>query len=338
MSDASQHLATALEAVRQGAAIARFVQSELDRVRQITKDDKSPVTVADFAVQAVVALILNERLGLSLIAGEEHTAALRTSSQSHVLEAVVDAVRRFRPGISESDALHAIDACNHDATARAYWTLDPVDGTKGFLRGQQYAIALAYIEHGEVTLGVMGCPNLPIDHSASLEEADAHGCMYAAQRGHGAQELSFAGGRESRSSRIHSIPFSTPRAIRVCESVESSHSKQDDTARILSELGQATPPARLDSQCKYAVVARGQADAYMRLPTGKVYVEKIWDHAAGMLIAQEAGAIVSDIHGMPLDFSHGRRLEKNRGIICAAHGLHDRIIGIINRLQIGAAV
>jgi 3'(2'), 5'-bisphosphate nucleotidase len=42
-----------------------------------------------------------------------------------------------------------------------YWTLDPIDGTKGFLRGDQYAIALALVEHGEVVLGVLGCPNLP---------------------------------------------------------------------------------------------------------------------------------------------------------------------------------
>jgi 3'(2'), 5'-bisphosphate nucleotidase len=65
-------------------------------------------------------------------------------------------------------------------------------------------------------------------------------------------------------------------------------------------------------------------------------VEKIWDHAAGMLIAQEAGAIVSDITGEPLDFSCGRRLEKNRGVICAAPGLHHRIIESIERLAIGA--
>ena len=42
-----------------------------------------------------------------------------------------------------------------------YWTLDPIDGTKGFLRGDQYAVALGLIDDGEVILGVLGCPNLP---------------------------------------------------------------------------------------------------------------------------------------------------------------------------------
>jgi 3'(2'), 5'-bisphosphate nucleotidase len=40
--------------------------------------------------------------------------------------------------------------------------LDPIDGTLGFVRGDQYAIALAMVENGEVVLGVLGCPNLPL--------------------------------------------------------------------------------------------------------------------------------------------------------------------------------
>ena len=327
----------ALKTVADACAIARHVQRDLERVRRITKDDKSPVTVADFAVQAIVAMDLVDQLGEATIVGEESAGALRDPDQVAVLEAVVDAVRRHRPGINSDDVLHAIDSCNHDATSRAYWTLDPVDGTKGFLRGQQYAIALARIETGEVSLGVMGCPNLPIDQRAPLDRADAHGSLYAAVAGGGAWEFAIAEARLDP-RRIHASEFAAGQPIRVCESVEAAHSKQDDTDRVLSELGADRSPARLDSQCKYSLVARGQADAYLRFPTAKPYVEKIWDHAAGMIIAQEAGAIVSDISGSPLDFGHGRRLERNRGIITATRGLHEQIIAAIERLGIGAAV
>ena len=95
---------------------------------------------------------------------------------------------------------------------------------------------------------------------------------------------------------------------------------------------------RLDSQCKYAVVARGQADAYLRMPTSKTYVEKIWDHAAGSIIATEAGAVVTDINGAALDFTHGRQLETNRGVVCAVPHVHGQIIEAIERLGIGATV
>lgn len=71
----------------------------------------------------------------------------------------------------------------------------------------------------------------------------------------------------------------------------------------------------MDSQAKYAVVARGEAEIYLRLPTKPGYVEKIWDHAGGVLVVQEAGGTVTDIHGQPLDFTCGRGLEKNQGVI-----------------------
>ena len=334
-----RRLTAGLAAVSQACDVARRVQSDLERVKGITKDDKSPVTVADFSVQAVVAIWLHEVLGSIPIVGEEHATALRTSEQEPVLHSVVEAVRRVRPDATTDDVLRGIDLCDHDATANAYWTLDPVDGTKGFLRGQQYAIALAYVERGEVTLGIMGCPNLPADQHAPLEQADARGCIHIAQRGGGAWEQIGTQAGDSR-SRITSARFAEGRGIRACESVEAAHSKHDDVERVLELAGgkDAANSARLDSQCKYAVVARGQADAYLRMPTKKGYVEKIWDHAAGMLIAQEAGAIVSDIAGTPLDFSRGRTLERNRGIVCASAGLHARLIDAIAELRIGAPV
>jgi 3'(2'), 5'-bisphosphate nucleotidase len=73
---------------------------------------------------------------------------------------------------------------------------------------------------------------------------------------------------------------------------------------------------------------------YLRLPTSATYVEKIWDHAAGLCIATEAGAIVSDVTGNPLEFTHGRHLEQNRGVICATDGLHQQIIEAISELSI----
>ena len=124
-------------------------------------------------------------------------------------------------------------------------------------------------------------------------------------------------------------------AMRVCESVEAGHSRLDDTARIVQHLGAGGHPARLDSQCKYAVVARGQADAYLRLPTQRSYVEKIWDHAAGAIVATEAGAVVTDILGQALDFSRGTGLTANRGVVCAAPGYHAALLAAIAALGVG---
>lgn len=333
ISDAN--LVAVTDVVRTASGIARRVQRELTAAGRLTKDDRSPVTVADYAVQAVVALGLQEATGNDArIVGEEHAGDLERPENAAILGLVVEAVRHAHPSISSGSVLQAIAHCNHDGTSESYWALDPIDGTKGFLRGQQYAIALGHIERGLVTAGIMGCPNMPADHSCDLETADELGCMFWAVRGQGAFEQS--GTASPR--RICAATALVGGTMRVCESVESSHSKQDDTRRILQTMGHANAaPVRLDSQAKYAVVARGQADAYLRLPTKKGYVEKIWDHAAGMLIAQEGGAIVTDIAGRPLDFGHGRLLSRNSGIVCSTPHVHGRIIQVIADLGIAAA-
>lgn len=67
------------------------------------------------------------------------------------------------------------------------WTLDPIDGTKGFLRGGQYAVCLALLVDAKVQVGVMGCPNLALD---PLEPDGEKGCLFVAVRGQGAEQVS----------------------------------------------------------------------------------------------------------------------------------------------------
>lgn len=333
---------TLAEAARDAVALAaracREVQASLERVKAITKDDKSPVTVADFASQAIVGRILTERLGPGVVlVGEEDSKWLREDDHAPHRAATLAAVRAVWPDADEKSMLDAIDVGAGDTHHGSFWTLDPIDGTKGFLRNQQYAIALAYIERGTPVVGVLGCPNLPRDFRKPLDEPDKHGCIYTAIKGAGVSETP-ADDPGAAPVTIKRLDRQQGEPLAICESVESAHSKQDDTARILAHLAErgqpSRDPARLDSQAKYAVTARGQADAYLRLPTRKDYVERIWDHAAGSLVATEAGCFVTDILGNALDFSHGRGLERNKGIVCAPPRVHGLILGAIQTLAI----
>jgi 3'(2'), 5'-bisphosphate nucleotidase len=98
-------------------------------------------------------------------------------------------------------------------------------------------------------------------------------------------------------------------------------------------LGVATPPFRIDSQCKYAAIARGDSSIYLRMPTRADYEEKIWDHAAGWMVVTEAGGRVSDVAGRPLDFSIGRTLRNNKGVVATNGKLHDRVVAAVGRVQ-----
>ena len=333
MSERDQELQSAVAAVAAACNVTRHVQTGLEHILELTKDDRSPVTVADFAAQAIVAAHLHEAFGAIALVGEESAADLRSGGNAVLNRAVADAVRRVRPDMDDAAVLDAIDLGNHDASGSRYWTLDPVDGTKGFLRRGQYAVSLALIENGVVTLGVLGCANLSANFARAFDDPDPHGCICYATRERGAWCVP-ADAPDAKPVALRAAEDVEIGAVRVCESVESAHSKQDDTQRILEHLNAKSRPARLDSQCKYAVVGRGQADAYLRLPTRAGYVEKIWDHAAGMLVAEEAGATVTDITGSPLDFSHGATLAANRGVVCTAAAIHGRIIEAIDALGI----
>jgi 3'(2'), 5'-bisphosphate nucleotidase len=128
----------------------------------------------------------------------------------------------------------------------------------------------------------------------------------------------------------------SPAEARFCESVESAHSDQDHSAKIAALLGITQEPYRIDSQCKYAAVAEGDASIYLRLPTRKDYREKIWDHAAGKLVVEEAGGRVSDVDGAALDFRRGRTLAANRGVVATSGGaLHDLVIEAIRQVRGG---
>lgn len=312
----SPELDAALAAVRDAMRVCRSVQASFDG-GSLAKEDKSPVTIADFGSQAVVCRRLAETFPHDPIIGEEDSSALMNEEHAPFLHRIHDEVCRNCIEATPDQICHWIDRGNASEYSDRFWTLDPIDGTKGFLRQGQYAVSLALIVNGRIELGVLGCPNL----APSGIETDSVGTLYFAVRGQGAFGLSLAEG--ATAERIHVSRTTDSTRARFCESVESGHSNQGKSAAIGQKLGITANPARLDSQAKYAVVARGEADLYLRLPTKADYREMIWDHAGGVIVVEEAGGRVTDVDGKPLDFTLGKKLLNNRGVVASNRALHD---------------
>jgi 3'(2'), 5'-bisphosphate nucleotidase len=343
MADYAKEREIAIEAVRRASLITQKVLQT--SISSLTKSDKSPVTVGDFSAQAIVNAILAKYFPDDQIVGEEDSKDLQESGAESLRHKVIGLANEgltqagplaFAQPLSEDQVLQAIDRGNSAGGIKGrMWTLDPIDGTKGFLRGGQYAVCLALIVDGEVRLGVMGCPNLPVDKSAAkpqegnIEEVktrDDLGVIFVASEGRGAHQRSFKDdGLTSISMR--DITSQSLSKASFCESVEAGHSSQGTNARIAELLGISSPSVRMDSQAKYASVARGDGDIYLRLPVGDgSYQEKIWDHAAGALLVAEAGGRVSDAKGRPLDFSVGRTLKNNKGVVASHASIHEKVI------------
>jgi 3'(2'), 5'-bisphosphate nucleotidase len=310
-----QEKAVAIASVIAAAKVCMKVRAELVG-ESIEKEDKSPVTVADFGAQAVVCKYLADQFAGDPVVGEEDAADLRTPEMADQLAKVTHYVQQVLPEATPDAVAQWIDHGNGDVAPR-YWTLDPIDGTKGFLRGDQYAVALAFVENGEIKVGALACP--------ALKFGDREGIIFAAVRGEGAVMMDLDG---NNIAPIQVASVANADKFRFVESVESGHGDQSQQSAIAQAAGITTSSIRMDSQAKYGAVAAGEAVLYLRLPSPKSpnYREKIWDHAAGVIVVEEAGGRVTDMTGKALDFSKAARLNDNRGVVVSNGEIHDKVI------------
>lgn len=325
-----------LAALQSAMRIARSVQREI-APGQKDKEDRSPVTVGDLAVQAVISHALHREFPNIPLMGEEGAEELRRPDWAELLAHVVGHVKEVTPeAVTTETVLSWIDRGQEKLDLdRRYWVLDPIDGTKGFLRKGQYAIALALIERGEILLGMLACPNLPasLATESAGEISPLAGQIQYAIRGQGAYSIDVPATGAVGSPSPMRVAADKPAAdLDWCERVETSSRNKDVTALVAERAGITRPPYRIDSQAKYAVVARGEAALYLRHTLDPTYREKVWDHAAGVLIVQEAGGRVTDLYGRTLDFTRGRELSANRGIVATNGPIHDSVLEAITAI------
>jgi 3'(2'), 5'-bisphosphate nucleotidase len=316
---------TAVAAVTRATELCMAVQADMVNVDSLEKGDRSPVTIADFGAQALVCQHLGANFPQDPIVGEEDSAQLQNPENVDKLDQVTAYVRRQRPEASSQNVCDWIDRGNGTVASR-FWTLDPIDGTKGFLRNEQYAIALALIEEKQVKVAALVCPNLPVNGQPDGEV----GVVFVAVRGQGA---AMAGLGDAEFKPIRVADGTDREKLRFVESVEAAHGDHSLQQLIAQTVGITSPSLRMDSQAKYGAVGRGDASLYLRLPSPKSpdYREKIWDHAAGSLIVEEAGGRVTDMVGRPLDFASDYRMQDNRGVVVSNGPIHAAVLEALSQ-------
>jgi 3'(2'), 5'-bisphosphate nucleotidase len=311
----------ALRAVRAAAGLCRRVRQDA-QWPSLSKADASPVTEADFASQALIAGGLAETFPGDPLVAEEDSRMLE--SDPGMMRQVVARVRQACPDAGTRRVMTWLGHGDGRVGER-FWTLDPIDGTKGFVRGDQYVVALALLEAGRVAVAALAAPLLGAD---LRPHANASGCAVVAVRGQGAWAMPFDGGVERRLKVSDCRVVSTARLLR---SVEDTHADPKRLTLIIRQLGLTQPVIPLDSQAKYLIIAGGQAELLIRLvPSLKPdYKEKLWDVAAGVLVIEEAGGRVTDLRGEPLDLTAGRELTRNHGSVISNGHLHEAALSAV---------
>lgn len=311
-------LAIAQKAVMAAAKLCETVRREMVP-EAMEKKDKSPVTVADYGSQAIICKALSEAFPNDSVVGEEDAAELKLPEMSDRLQQVTQFVEGVIGTVKSENVTQWIDHGN-GSTAKRFWTLDPIDGTKGFLRGDQYAIALALIEDGDLKVGILGCPALDLGYG--------NGLLFTAIRGQGTYMQPIGGGE---AKQVQVVQPGDAERLRFVESVEASHGNQSEQEAVAKTVGITQESVRMDSQAKYGAVAAGEAALYLRLPSPKYpdYREKIWDHAAGAIVVEEAGGKVTDMYGKPLDFYTASKMNGNRGVVVSNGTIHHDVMSAL---------
>lgn len=322
----TRELTVAVEAVRAAGRLTSRVQAELTADQVRTKRDQSPVSVGDYAAQIIIQRTLGRSLGSDAAVVAEETSEALAAEGPDFLRGLTEVVRTEWPEADPEAVLGAVGAhplAGARASRATYWALDPIDGTKGFLRDAHYAISLARVDGGRVTLAVLGCPRL--DPSGVSAMPSSRGAVLFAE-GAGPVWVAPLDGEGRAGRSLPAVAVEPEGPIRVAKSVEKAHADGPRYRGILAKARRAVKPVPADGQVKYALLALGLADAYLRVPRPG-YREKVWDHAAGALVAQAAGYTVSDLSGGPLDFGAPPNLSHGGGLLVAPPVLHARLIG-----------
>lgn len=311
-----------LAAARQAADLTRRVQQL--HLANSNKGENDPVTIADYGSQAIIlraiAAAYPDDAVMAEEQGEQFLSLVGDEQRAAVVQLVGDVLGE---PISEAQLVAWLDH-GHGRDAARVWVIDPIDGTKGFIAGRRYSIAIGALEGGMPSAGVLASPGYPT--------SDGLGLLFHAQRS--AAYVENMGGKGG-ASRIMVSARKQAKQFKVVESVERAHAHLELMKTVYTAAGiKSSQVEGVDSQDKYVMIACGDADLYLRLPReGKSsYGHKSWDHAAGTAIIRAAGGVVTDIDGSPLDFSQGSTLP-NLGMIVSNGQIHDKIVDLVQEIM-----
>ncbi|RAK95132.1 myo-inositol transporter [Aspergillus ibericus CBS 121593] len=352
LSTFNKELQVACLAVQRASIVTKTMLTEVDK-GSTEKADASPVTIADFASQAILISAIRHNFPADKFVAEESASALRSdpvladrvwqlvsTTKLHDTESeeVVVAPSSLEEMLSVIDIGGEGEGSGHART----WFLDPIDGTAAFIRGRQYAVSVALVENGEQKVGVVGYPNLHFQSSVVHEDIvdqESFGLMLSAVKGLGAYKRSMSKERLQAPVKVCNVLTRTDAGqpdLVFAESMESPYINQRLHHVVRERLGVTNPITDLWSmQAKYAALVVGGCNVMVRIPRSPEYRAYAWDHAGGMLIYEESGGRITDLNGRPFNYGRGRQLADNMGLVATFPEIHSRVLELVREVSGG---
>lgn len=238
-------------------------------------------TLAAIAEDAARVILPHWRAGAEVITKADDSPVTRADREAEAL--ILSRLAEAWPGVQAvAEEAAAADGVPAEAEA-CFWLIDPLDGTRGFIRGgEAFTVNIALIERGRPVAGVVTAP--------------ATGTTWAS----GVRE-----GRTVALRRLFGRPWQVVgvRARPEIAHALLSHSVRDEEAeRLIGQHGCALWQG-MDSSLKFCLIAEGRFDVYPRTgPTSE------WDTAAGQAVLEAAGGRVLDGEGQSLAYGKPRFL------------------------------
>lgn len=303
MSKYHKELSLAGDLVKKASEITEWFNKS--GFKSYEKKDKSPVTIADFASQIFIISKLKEKFPEDQIFAEEESSLVSKNEEFLINECFKEI--NFEP----NEDIRAILNYRGSQSNRQ-WTVDPIDGTKGYQKGLSYAVGIGLMENSDPKICAICVPNYKKEGVA----------IFIAEKGKGAQAS--YGDKELTPIKVsHQNNLSS--SI-MCQSLH--HNKQ--WVMDLAEMIGLNKIIQIDGMGKFCMVADGSADLYVRQMNATY--SSSWDYMPGDLLVREAGGMITDLNNKQLNFKKNICQWTAPGIIASNKILHDELVACIKKL------
>jgi len=292
MVDYFKELSLAIYLVNQASKITEWFRTK--KFPSFIKKDDSPVTLADFASQIFIISTIKKYFPEDQIIAEEESSVFIDSDAENIIKKCYTSLN-----ITFEEIL--IETLNYrGSSSKRQWTVDPIDGTKGFQKSLAYAIGIGFMIQAEPTICAIGVPNYK----------NTNLTIFSAEKNNGAK-ISYG---DQNFSKISVSNKKEIKKFRICHSL---HYNKPWVLNFVRSLG-VTNFIPLDSMAKLCMIADGSSELYIKPMNMKRSFT--WDFLPGELLVKEAGGMITDIRGNPIQYINDKCKITAPGLI-ASNGI-----------------